>query len=165
MSARDPGRGWQASATQTLINHLKSCSLQTDDIRQAAEAHAAQKTSSPYHRPPVTFPQPQTGHHNMPDPFVSNPTALPLLQTGTLFTPPALYSPTISPIVLNTPVELPPPSPVPSPALSESVLPSIPHGDAFHVPHLVSFHARAVLHPKGPKLIGPRHTNNNLRLG
>ncbi|KAF8478229.1 ribonuclease H-like domain-containing protein [Russula emetica] len=27
MGPRDPGRGWQASATQTLLNHLKGCSL------------------------------------------------------------------------------------------------------------------------------------------
>jgi len=65
MGPRDPGRGWQASATQTLLNHLKGCSLQPDDIRQAAEAYSAQKTHSPYRRPPATFPQPQMGHHNM----------------------------------------------------------------------------------------------------
>ncbi|KAF8498475.1 ribonuclease H-like domain-containing protein [Russula emetica] len=68
MGPRDPGRGWQASATQTLLNHLKGCSLQPDDIRQAAEAYSAQKTHSPYRRPPATFPHPQMGHHNMSGP-------------------------------------------------------------------------------------------------
>ncbi|KAF8496685.1 ribonuclease H-like domain-containing protein [Russula emetica] len=65
---RDSGRGWQASATQTLLNHLKGCSLQPDDIRQAAEAHSARKTHSPYRRPQTTFPHPQMGHHNMSGP-------------------------------------------------------------------------------------------------
>src|SRR6266852_2793124 len=122
MSPRDPGRGWQASNAQTLINHLKGCSLQPDDIRQAAEAHSAQKTCPPYRRPPPTFPQPQIGHHNMPGPSTHIPdqTALPLLQTGTLFAPPTSYSPAISPIFLHTPPELPSPSPMPSPHLSES---------------------------------------------
>lgn len=129
MGPRDPGRGWQASATQMLINHLKGCSLQPDEIKQAAEAYSAQKTCSPYRRSSAssTFPQHQMGHRSVPgtSTFVSDQMAPLSLQTGTLFAPPASYSPAMSPMFLNTPSELPSPSSVPSPALSELALPTL----------------------------------------
>ena len=121
---RDPGRGWSASATQTLVNHLKGCSLQPEDIRQAAEAHmAAQKSNFPYRQThqngisTATFPGPVG-----PSAFVSNHATPPLLHATTLSAPSTSFSPAISPITLNTPLEIPFPGPSPSPVLSELAL-------------------------------------------
>src|ERR1700683_4098971 len=115
MGQNEPNRGWQSNAQDTLLNHLKTCTLQPETVRQQAinwksraspvprtHQDAFGTTAVPPPLPSLTLP----GTSQVSNQFsVAGPSTIPLahlmpthLHTSSFLTPSGSNTPIMSPL-------------------------------------------------------------------
>ena len=134
MGQNEPSRGWQSNAQDTLLNHLKTCMLHPETVRQ--QVINWKLKASPVRRtyqdafgtnvmPPPLPGLPLAGRSQISNQFPvaglsSAPLAHPMpthIHTSSLIAPSGSNTPNMSPLIMDSPIPL---SAAPSPTLSEA---------------------------------------------